>query len=96
MPSNSLLLGSLEQLEQRVRRPGSERDVEEDPAGGRCKATATMLVDEHTDLLVARPDEAQVACQGRNPTVHLGDRDRIVVESLDRREQRWTDARCGD
>ena len=54
-----------------------------------------MLVDEDSDLLVAWPREAQMACQSRNPTVNLGDRDGLVVEPLDGCQQRGTDPRGG-
>ena len=54
-----------------------------------------MLVDEDADLLVARPQEAQMACECGNAAMNLSDRNRFVVETLDRSEQCWADARSG-
>ena len=49
-----------------------------------------MLVDQNAHLLVARPGVAKVACQRGDATVHLGYRDRFVIEPLDRGEERRT------
>ena len=53
-----------------------------------------MLVHENTDLLVAWAGEAEMACESANTPVDLGDREGVVVQPLDRCEQRRTDARC--
>lgn len=94
-PSNSLSLGSLEQLEQRVRRSRLQRHLEQDLACRRCEASPAVLVDEHADLLVAWARVVQMACQSRDAAVDLGDRQRVVVQPLDRGEQRRADARSG-
>ena len=66
-PSNSLLLGSFEQLEQRVRGSCLHRDVEQDLTGCRSETATPMLVDEDANLLVARAREVQDGLPERQP-----------------------------
>ena len=78
-----------------MRRSSPQRHVEQDLACGRREAAAAVLVDEDTDLLVARSRDVQMACQSRDAAVDFGDRNGVVVEPLDRCEQRRPDPWSG-
>jgi len=78
-----------------VRGSSAQRHIEQNLACGRRETAAAVLVNEDADLLVARPREAQIACQSRDAAVDFGDRNGVVVEPLDRCEQRRPDPWSG-
>jgi hypothetical protein len=55
---------------------------------------ATLQMDEHTHLLVARPHDSKVLCRQSNATVGGGDRLAYVIEPSKRCDKPWVDSRC--
>jgi hypothetical protein len=97
LPSNSLLLGvglpptrrlrrkdAGNVLTERGRGPHPEGDVEQDVSRRGAPATPPRIVDDHANLLVARPGQGERLGYQAHPAVRLGDRDEPVVEPLDR------------
>jgi hypothetical protein len=71
-------------IEQGRRRAGAERDVEENVAGRRAAREAPRPMEDRPDLLVARSNEPELTRDRAEPTVRLGNRNRAVIEALER------------
>ncbi len=80
-------------VDERGRRPRTEGDVEQDISCGRLPAAPSRPRDDAANLLVARPEKAELDRHCPDAPVGLGDRSARVVETLGSRDEARVDAR---
>ncbi len=70
-----------------LRRARAKRDVEENVARGWAPASPTRIVYERPNLLIAGPNETELACYRTNAPIRRGDGNVAVVEALERGDE---------